>query len=277
MGELGRKIFESVEKKHKEMQRLTNKGIVLLDIVRSWSLNEINDPTFEEDDDKFKEIVKKYNQKVGEERFFVPERKYTSHNLKVEEFAKGKTLNQILKDPKVPSKTKQELVKRLAEFYSSQLKTLIKEGEKEYALCHSDPHIGNFMVDMKNKKLPMAVLDRNLYLKLDKKLLSVIEKFIYGKNISFFNGLLDYLFEVNKIWQKSEQKAIKRKLLFKAITSLGDPFSILRSTLETFSEKNYHLPLELMLMIRNIQAFQNLTKEYKVNFKKIYKKTKPLS
>lgn len=251
---------------------------LFLDLSNRWCLNDINDPTFESDDDNFRQTIDLYNKTSGKNTFYAPDRVFNSPKLKSEEKAPGKTLNQVLNDPSVSNAQKQSLVQTINKFFSYQTKTPVKTTDgKEYFLVHSDPHIGNFMVDLTEDQPRIGVIDRNMYLRLEKEDVALFQPLLEGKGYgSMLEPMIERLLDRNKIVGKADRRAIKNRILFgvrgefvvqaweslKHLKLKPDNFAILRRFMGEASQAGLDIPLEYQLMIRNIEAFRELSRRY---------------
>lgn len=277
--------LEDVRKQGAEMRKLADMGLVLADLAHQWCLKDINDQTFAgEDDDRFREVVERFNARGGEIRYAIPQRVFNTYNLKAEDFASGKTVNQTLNDREIPYGTKQALVRRMAEFFAFQLKgPKVQEEGRTYALAHSDPHVGNYIVDLESENKPIAVIDRHMYLKLESQDIFVLEQFIAGDDLKFLSALTKRILDINKVSNQVERTIatarVKSSLMSnyfsQKVSGKVDKFSLLRTALSEFQKRGLDIPLNLRLMMRNIQAFKNLSNRYGLSFEEIYGNFKP--
>lgn len=256
-------------------------GMLLTDLAQNWCLADINDKTFEADDDLFKQTVSGFNQYIGREQFYAPERIFTTSKVKSEDLAKGRTVNQILNDNSIDAQTKRRIVDSISRFFIYQLKKdpFVDEDEARFYLIHSDPHIGNYIVDTSEVDLAVGVIDRSLYLRLEEKDINVLGKLITTSNStdfvwSFVNRVLD----INKVRGPERSKAQRRvignlakEVAFQLFHGGFNKTLLLRSILTELSKEQLDVPLNLRLMIRNIGAFQELGKRYGVDFEQLYK------
>lgn len=256
-------------------------GMLLTDLAQNWCLADINDKTFEADDDLFRQTVSGFNQYVGREQFYAPERIFTTSKVKSEDLAKGRTVNQILNDNSIDAQTKSRIVDSISRFFIYQLKkgSFVDEDEARFYLIHSDPHIGNYIVDTSDVDLAVGVIDRSLYLRLGEKDINVLGKLITTSNStdfvwSFVNRVLD----INKVRGPERSKAQRRvignlakEVAYQLFHGSFNKTLLLRSILTELSKEQLDVPLNLRLMIRNIGAFQELGKRYGVDFEALYK------
>lgn len=272
-------VLEDVRKQGREMKKLADMGLVLTDLSHQWCLKDINDRTFIEDDNRFRKVVERFNARGGGMEYTIPERVFNTYNLKAEDLALGKTVNKVLNDQQVPNEIKQTLVKMMSEFFAFQLKgPKIQEEGENYALVHSDPHIGNYIVDIENPDMPIAVIDRHMYLKLESQDISVLEEFIAGNDLKFISALTERVLDINKVANKIERatttvrvkSALMSNYFSQKVRGNVDKFSLLRTALSEFQKRGLDVPLNLRLMIRNIQALKSLTVKYGLNFEEIY-------
>lgn len=265
-------------------------GLILLDLSQKWCLDDLNDKTFIEDDEGFREVITDFNRNESSTIFYAPEKVFTSPQMKSEDLAGGKTANQFLKDQSVNFAQKQEVVRALSRFFIHQLKrqASLEEGGKKLRLIHSDPHIGNYMVDTASGQIKVGVIDRSMYLKLEDADMKVLEKLMLpGNDSEFVYGFIDRVLDINKV------RGIQRSVITSYVMlSVGteykrqqvkghiNRFDLMRTMISTlsdsklfghFSLKRMDIPLNLRLMIRNIGAFQELGKRYQIDFDALYR------
>lgn len=254
-------------------------GMALMELAQKWCLDDINDTTFIKDDDLFRQTITKYNLQKRSDQFYAPERTLTHNKLKSEDLAPGKTVNKLLNDPNVNPETKKEIVQMLSKFFVYQFRgnSFTNDHGKNYFLIHSDPHIGNYIADTSGDKPKIGVIDRSLYLKLEDKDVHVLEKLmVKGNNTEFADSFIDRILEVNKV-RGIQKTYIKNKVFARvAVETLSqmarggvNRFELMRTMLTELSNSKMDIPLNLRLMIRNIGAFQELTKKYGVDFEQI--------
>lgn len=257
-------------------------GMLLTDLAQNWCLDDINDKTFEADDDLFRQTVTRFNQSNGREQFYAPERVFTTSKVKSEELAPGRTVNQVLNDSNVDPQIKKRVVESLSRFFVYQLKKGVfhnNEEGKQVRLVHSDPHVGNYIVDPEDPKLKVGVIDRSLYLKMEDGDISVLDKLATASNSNDFVWSF-----VNRVMDLNKVRGIERlKVQGRVIGNIAKEFAyqfahggvnktlLLRSILGELSKEGMDVPLNLRLMIRNIGAFQELGRRYGVDFEALYK------
>lgn len=256
-------------------------ALMLLDLSKKWSEEDIHDSTFEEDDDRFKGVVDSFNQTFGEETFYVPVRKLNTTRLKSETKAKMQTVNQLLHDNRVSQEDKKGIVQLMGRFLAYQLShaPVVTEAGKTYRLLHSDPHVGNYVVDTSGGRSRIAVIDRHMYLKLEEQDVAVLEKLVKGGNDNdFVYGFIDRVLDTNNV-QGTQRQAITSKVfgnlrleyVKQRIKGKVDRFALMRTMLSKLSEAEIDIPLNLRLMIRNIGAIQELARRNGVDIEALYK------
>jgi predicted unusual protein kinase regulating ubiquinone biosynthesis (AarF/ABC1/UbiB family) len=133
-------------------------------------------------------------------------------------------------------------------------------------LLHSDPHVGNFLVDGENEEKRIGVLDRDYYLHLSKADVEVLNKLIYEPSPRNFAGaFIERLLELNNVGglQKQLQKGkILGKLGVQIAKGEGDNMTLMRTLLTEFSEAGMNVPIEMRVMIRNVEAFKRLNRRF---------------
>ncbi len=266
--DLARDVLETVAQQGRSTRRYAQLGLMLADLSRQWCIKDINDPTFAEDDDRFKSTIDKFNDEAGTD-FFAPQRVLTSHRVKVEDRVQGMTLNKLLKEEAVSQKEKREALERVARFFTFQLREPLvdEEGRKQY-LVHSDPHVGNYVVDLSGETPRIGVIDRSMYIKLAQEDVDVLKLLLQpGNETRFLNAFVGRVLDVNKVRNRQQRSriwistwsGIARELGRQFVGRRGtDNFSILRVALGQLVNQKMEVPLELRLMIRNVGALKAL-------------------
>lgn len=275
------KTLEVVSRQRGASGQHAKTGMVLMDLAQNWCLDDLNDKTFLYDDEQFRHVIGQFNARIGAEIFYAPVKLFTASKLKSETLAPGKTANQFLNDQSISFEQKQEVVRTLSRFFIHQLKgePVVDAGGQRYHLVHSDPHVGNYMVDVSGAVPRIGVIDRSMYLKLQEADIKVLEKLaVSGNDNEFVYGFIDRVLDINKV--RGVQRTITRGRVFAGVgaeyvkqRTRGkiDRFSLMRVMLSTLSDAKVDVPLELRLMIRNIGAFQELGRRYGVDFEALYK------
>lgn len=258
-------------------RRFANMGMVLMDLAKKWCHDDINDKTFTEDDDKFREVIESFNQTEGE-NFYAPERIFTSPKVKIERRAEGLTVNKVLQDPDISTQTKQDLVKRLGKFFNFQMtKTLPGEDDKPVHYIHSDPHVGNYIVDLSEGTPRIAVIDRSMYLKLAEADVAVLDRMKTGGNDNaFIYGFIDRVLTRDKV-RGPQRGVITGKVMSELsveyakqrVSGQIDRFALMQVMLTSLQNglglvRKVDVPLDLRLMIRNITAIKELSQRYDI-------------
>lgn len=272
-------ILESVTKRNRHFRGYVNKALMVLGLSKEWCKADINDPSFEADDDQFAGVVRGFNQSQSREVFYLPQRRLNTSRLKVETKARGQTINKLLKDPDIPEAVKVEAVRQMSEFFLYQLNTadqLHDQDGQGYRLIHSDPHIGNYVIDIEGNHPRIGVIDRHMYLKLSGADSGLISKFIKGGNVndlvySFLTRALDINGKTNPSERSKVTNFVFRNLALEYVRQLSrggvDRMLLLNSMLTHLADVNINIPLNLRLMVRNVEALRALTGKYNL---KIY-------
>lgn len=173
----------------------------LLDLSNTWCIRDINDSTYAERDDAFRLTVQSYNEKSGKTAIDVPERRYTSKKVKVEDQYQGTTLNKFLSSSEISSEAKQEVVDNLLGFFDHQFDfapITTPEGKKVFVF-HSDPHAGNYMIDPEASGQSLGAIDRSMYLALEERDVEMFKLLKSGKGGKFINRFIARCLEVSGI------------------------------------------------------------------------------
>lgn len=267
-------VFTEIEKTGSEKdKRLARMGNVFIDLAQKWCLADILDRTFPEDDDRFRTIVSAFDEQAGEAIFQVPKRLMTCFYIKSETRAPGVTVNELLEDSSVRPELKRKTAKLVVDLFRRQLKQAV-EG---IHLVHSDPHVGNYIIDTKGDDVKIGVVDRSMYLKLTPGQASAFEKLLSsGDYKSFVSSLVDQVLDYNKVISESVRKSTKdnilstltREYLSQKLQSLRrfslnvDNFALLRKMLEEFDRAKLDIPLEMRLMIKSVESLRELQKRF---------------
>ncbi len=276
--ETAQKVLEAIELTGNSQDRkFARMGLVFTDLSREWCLRDINDPTYEKDDDEFRETIRSFNEQKATS-FYAPERLFTHRKLKVEEEAEGRTINKLLNDANISVNEKKETVNRLMSFFDFQLTNLAGTSEtgENYYLIHSDPHVGNYMMENGNLT-ENAVLDRNMYLKINGQEANMFHNLLNtGDYKTFIDPFIDALLDKNKVINETTRNESKKRIMRSMKTeylkqqmyrmvkfrSTVDNFSLIRSLMNECAEAKLDIPLEMRLMIRNVEIFRNLAQKY---------------
>lgn len=272
-------ILSALKDKHgkqygKEIQTVE----LLLDFANRWCLADINDPNFQVDDQRFKEVLEEYH---GNFNLYAPETEFDSVKVKSERQAPGLTVNKMLEMDGVPLEFKQRVIKELAGFmkYQWDAKTFTDESGQSYHIIHSDPHVGNYIVNLAEMDNPrIGVIDRSMYLRLTSQDISVIKSLVQEKdNRKFFDSLLDRVLDANKVRNPLQRAAIKGKAWIAAgkeyaTQKFGSTqesnFRILQQALANLPA-GITPPLEMLLIIKNVTAMGELLEKYGMNWEAV--------
>lgn len=282
--------FVGIQKGAGKSKQHSETGRVLIDLAQKWCLDDLNDTEYVANDDLFRHTIDEYNQKIGRQMFYAPEREFTSLKLKSETLSPGQTVNQYLKDPNVEPVSKKEVVEALTRFFIHQLKgQQFQSSEGQYRLIHSDPHIGNYIVDLTDSSNPKyGVIDRSMYLKLKQEDIKVLEKLILpGNDTDFVHSTIERVLDINHV--RGVNRAIITGNVFIPVAmeyrrqqarGSVNRLELMRTMFQAFEDARVYapfsihrldIPLNFRLMIRNIGAFQELGRRHGVDFEQLYK------
>ena len=273
--ETASEVFTEIGKTGSEKdKRLAGIGNDFILLAQNWCLSDILDKTFPEDDDKFRTIVGSFNKQAGRVIFRVPKRLMTCFYIKSETRAPGGTVNELLEDNSVRPELKKKIVGLVVNLFHTQLRQAV-DGVH---LVHSDPHVGNYMVDIKDGELDIGVIDRSMYLKLDPEQAKAFDKLLSSGNYrGFVSSFIDQVMDHNKVINEGVRKttkgnilsALTRKYLSQKVQSLRrfsldvDNFALLRKMLEEFDRAKLDIPLEMRLMIKSVESLRELQKRFR--------------
>jgi len=274
--------LEYVKKKHgKKYRNMAETAHSIIDLSHQWCLKDISDGVFVEQDRQFRLAVDEYNMLNPDTPFDVPAVYFYSPKLKCEERAMGQTINRRINTGELSQDELKGILTMKGKFMLHQLRRKPQnDGHgKEVLIFHSDPSIGNYQENQGR----LAVLDRNMYLPLTPEDAQVAEALIKGDEREFLHLLIERVLDVNKIRQVSDRKRIRRDVLGAVAkeyvtTKLKgldlDSSHLLSTVLTRLSNaspgrggdgNNMQVPLELRLLIRDIEAEKELLGRYGIN------------
>lgn len=239
---------------------------ILLDDVQEWIHEEINDPTFEEKDLRFRQQNDSSLQEEdqGEFRIVIPESQPTgSRWIRRDEFIEGKNLTSLtmtdnktdIASGKINSIEYKQAISKLVKNYIHQIMVT--------GLVHSDVHPGNFRVTNDGKAI--AVFDRYNLLELsedDRTMISgLITSFMIGGQESIRDYFVDYVLglDINAA-HRDEKEAITGQL-----KKLGNEEEDLEKTIMdsivALKRSGLKIPLKIALIGKNLQGLNRMTKD----------------
>ncbi len=295
---IARNVLTHIARTHRgSVRRNANVALSIVDFASNWCLKDLNDQNFEKDDDAYRGIVERFNSLNNSDYFYVPERIFTRQRIKSEDQASGDTINRtfrasegtaitkdesvdgILENPQIAPAKKKEVVEQLSKIFKFQLRkdNLVDTNEGKRVLVHSDPHMGNFVVDMDGDKPKIGIIDRSLYLRLEEADLPVFEKLIYSDSpTDFAEAFINRVMDVNKVRGVQRMVAGNRVWATLGLESAKqmargekDKSALLNTMLNEFSSMNMDIKLDFRLMIRNVAAMQELASGYGIDFRKV--------
>lgn len=257
-------------------------GLMLVDLAQKWCIDDINDKTYEKDDDLFIQTISNYNKSIGFDSVYAPKRVFTESKVKSEEMASGRTANQLLNDPTVDNGTKRDVVESMSELFLFQMRkqAFVDENGQKFYLVHSDPHVGNIMVDTSGEDLKLGVIDRSMFLKLSERESGIMDLLVKDQTgVRFLTSFVDYILDSNNIRGK-KRRQLGQSVLLSVGKEFGtqllhrriNKFSLLQTALTEFNKSkidSIDVPLRMRLMLRNIAAFQELNKRHGTDFEEM--------
>ncbi len=264
-------LDDVISKNRGQIRKEAQLGKLLVDTSQNWCINDVNYHDFLEKDNRFREIIERFNRDTNLDLYKIPKVVFEEIKLKSEEKSPGTTVNQILNDENISMEQKKNLVNRVMDSFMTQLKN---ETEKEKYLIHSDPHIGNYMADFNGDKVSeIGIIDRNMYLEFEQKDIDIFKKFSQGDNYNFITSFVNRVLDINKnrgIARQYKYALIMGQILtdYSRVRLRGkeDSFYVFQQMMAKMAENKLDVPLKYRLMIRNIQAFKELAKKYDIDF-----------
>ncbi len=262
----------------KNVAKMAKMGAMVNDLAQRWCLSDINDPSYVEDDAKFRQVMSGFQSQEQNFQLNIPQLEFTQSKVKVEQKAKGRTINQLLKDSEISELVKTRLKRFFVELFQYQLdfekNKMVDENGKEYILVHSDQHLGNYMadVDAQTAEINFSIIDRNMYLRLERGDVEVIRTLLDKGGLTFLKSLTKRILEVNKVKNRIEKarlsSKIEGKIIIEALKDLvngrtSDQMQQLQLIFEQFALNNLDVPLNMQMMIRNSAAYQGVLSDLK--------------
>ena len=230
------------------------KALPLLDLIEDWIQNELEDPTFEADDEKFRGTWDGWQPSGFKAKIKVPKIIATgSVKVRREEFIEGENLTELKTFP--PEKQK-ELVALAVQHYAGQIRGSLW---KDTTLVHSDISAGNLRATRDGN---LAILDRGMYLKFSRNerlfIRDLTQEQPMKDRVTLF---VDWLWKL-PVNQEAAAKLDKNKIIDEivqnAITRQIDPEEIALNALVVVQEQGIKIPLKFALLFKNLNAFRQL-------------------
>ncbi len=204
------KVEQETRGKTKENTKFAHS---LLEMSKNWCIKDINDESYAEYDDLFKLIVQDYNRQEGEVLIESPQRIHASKKVKIEAQYPGTTLNKFLADEQIPVEQKQQVVVNLLRFFDHQFNfspRTTADGRREFVF-HSDPHAGNYMIDVESSAQRLGAIDRSMYLTLSEQDVEMFKLLKSGDDREFIQEFISRCLELSQI-PKEEAVKVERRV-----------------------------------------------------------------
>lgn len=242
------------------------------EFAREWCLADIADPNFVAEDETFRYVISRYNKGNPEVEFFAPEVVYNSVKCKIEELVEGPTVNRLLEDKEQSVELEQGVVAALKQFFNYQMtqSPMIEVGQERFRLCHSDPHVGNYIVETSSGRPRIAVIDRSMYLRAKPEDINVVLPLMddQADYTGFIDRLLDRLFDQASVTSMPQRMMLKGKVMLavgqeylrqsRGRNGQGiNKFALLQTALGALPEE-MEPTLTTMLLIRNVSSMREL-------------------
>ena len=255
----------------KKEQEQARAAMTVLDLAKEWTLRDIGDQRFAEDDDVYREGIQRYNEHTGVTVFKVPERRLTTQELKVEQKVNRRTANGALSDPSVDGVIKRALVDNLRSLFEHELNAPIDTDERgsEIYMLRSDPHVGNATVDLDGN--PTGIIDRHLYLRLHREDVELVRSLYHdGGNVRFLGRFIDRMLTINNVNNSQDRRSAHRGMMMSlmrgyvghALRRNAGPGRVAQLISTECERRGLDIPLELRLALKNVESIKNLVREY---------------
>jgi len=235
----------------------------LLQDLSVWIDSDIYDQPYFEDDQKFREVHHGYRPKGFQYKIRVPQSYDTgSRFVKREEYVEGQNFTDMTG---LSDTDKKEIVGLAVRNYFEQIKGRIRD---EYSLVHSDVHPGNLRVTPDKE---VAILDRNFYLKLDRRDRFMFLRLTKAKGVKSQMGVfVDYLLglEENKVLadelsQRGELEGIHERIVSEIVSGRDgvELEDVVLDMMVKLRDEGINIPLRFVLLMKNLNSLNRMAKE----------------
>jgi len=302
-------VFEKMEKrayklgdslsKHRKIIRDSRIGKLILEIAKNWCIQDLEDPDYEVNDDRFREeVTDEFLRQNPSYDFVAPKRIYSSEAeseddegnkikiknwVRIESLAPGVTVRKFLESPEYSDDLKREVITQIYNFNMFQYNQIPGNGEDR--LLQSDPSIGNYHIEIIDGKPRIHILDRGLMIKMDSERAELFRKFANEGRRSAGNGAISAVGEaylsvseklqllkllIREVLKENNKnnrfvvslnllKSITNSVIFKEAREISD---IVLAVNESFAELGLKIPISIQLPIKNITGWKMLMKEW---------------
>ncbi len=235
----------------------------LLSDIRDWIRDDINDETFLELDQKYAEFHKNYRDSRGTRVRIPGAFSPNNRDVKREELVRGETLNSLLREGR--GEILKPAVQAVVEDFARTLVNPVfndSDGEEVF-LLHSDIHFGNAMVEQKDpastEDLTVALIDRNLYLRLTRKEVDFMRSLLLAENtsdIAHLSNVIKYFAgDLSGARQLAITASIARKIKMGGVKSGIGALAII---LKEFEFNSIHVPIRMRILFKNLSAIETM-------------------
>ncbi len=250
-------IRESLQGVAKDDPRY-EKTLPLLDLIEQWIRSELEDQTYEKDDDVF---FKNWNNWKPNRRFrskvVVPKSSKTGTNkVRREEYMEGENFTHL---SSFELDEQKELVALAAQHHVAQVRGSLFERE---TLVHSDISAGNLR---RTPEGNLAILDRGMYLKFSipdrLSLKKLVETDDVRSRASAFAEWLWELPENQTVRQQVDATSLVDEIVEQSAKRGGDVEDLAVDALVIARSHGMNIPLKFTLLFKNLNALRQLAQQ----------------
>lgn len=265
MADLLERLLTRLEDQHPNDRKYQLLKTLLKD-VQQWLHDELEDPTFELKDARFRLQNDGWKSKdKGKYEFEVPSSIPTGTRwIRREKFIEGKNLTAIsvtdgntnLEKGEVNREEFKEIVSNLVKNYLNQI--------MQTGLVHSDIHPGNIRITPERK---IAIFDRYNLIELKEEekefIVGLVTSFVFGGEQYLKNFLVEYLLNLD---ENKNVKITKEELVSSLTTDEAQTLekSIINGIV-FLKKSGLHIPLRLSLIAKNFQNLNRMAKKVGFN------------
>jgi len=234
------------------------KTLPLLDLIEQWIRSELEDQTYEKDDDVF---FKNWNNWKPNRRFrskvVVPKSSKTGTNkVRREEYMEGENFTHL---SSFELDEQKELVALAAQHHVAQVRGSLFERE---TLVHSDISAGNLR---RTPEGNLAILDRGMYLKFSipdrLSLKKLVETDDVRSRASAFAEWLWELPENQTVRQQVDATSLVDEIVEQSAKRGGDVEDLAVDALVIARSHGMNIPLKFTLLFKNLNALRQLAQQ----------------
>lgn len=232
------------------------KALPLLDLIEQWIRGELEDQTYEKDDEVFFKNWNDWRPSRGfKSKVVVPKSSKTgTSKVRREEYIEGENFTSLssFDDQK-------ELVALAAQHYVAQVRGSIFEKE---TLVHSDISAGNLR---RTPEGNLAILDRGMYLKFSLGDRLSLKKLVEAEDVSSkASAFVEWLWELpenQSLKQQVDPSVLAGEIVEQSNKRGGDVEDLAVDALVIARSHGLNVPLKFTLLFKNMNALRQLAQQ----------------